>query len=46
MGRLGITLPAALLNDGPLNVILDVSFGTGLTIVTAGATCSLSVAYR
>ena len=41
-----ITLPAALISDGPITLTFDESFTTGLTIVTAGATMSLNVAYR
>lgn len=39
-----ITFPAALLSSGPIQLFVGgVAFGTGLTIVTAGATMSLGV---
>jgi hypothetical protein len=41
-----ITFPATLLSSGPVCLIFDVIFATGLTIVTAGATMSLGVYYR
>jgi hypothetical protein len=40
-----ITLPGTLLSSGPLLIPLNMQYGTGLTVVTAGATMSLSVLY-
>lgn len=40
------TLPAALLNDGPISIQRWASFGTGLTIVTSGATMNVGYDYR
>jgi hypothetical protein len=41
-----ITLPAALLSDGPRSAIYDVAFGASLKITTSVAACDLTVAYR
>lgn len=42
-----ITMPAALLGDGPINIEYNALFATGLTIVTAtGASVDLTVIYR
>lgn len=41
-----LTLPATLLNDGPMVVDFDCSFTVGCTVVTAGATMSVTVIYR
>lgn len=41
-----MTLPATLLNDGPLVVPLDAAFNTGCTIVTSGATMGVGVYTR
>jgi hypothetical protein len=40
-----ITLPGTLLNEGPVTAIFDVSFSTGLTIVS-GSTTDGTVSYR
>jgi hypothetical protein len=40
-----ITLPAALLNEGPVTAVYDVSFATGLTIVS-GSTTDGTVSFR
>lgn len=41
-----ITLPAAISNQGPVVVPLNISFTTGLTIVTATAASDITVSYR
>lgn len=41
-----ITLPAAGAGDMPTSILFDVSFGTGLTIVTATASNDITVSYR
>jgi hypothetical protein len=41
-----ITLPAAITNQGPISVPVNVSFTTGLTVVTATAASDLTVSYR
>ena len=41
-----MTLPGTLLSDGPLVIEFGGHFGTGLTVVTGGATMSVSVVYR
>lgn len=41
-----ITLPAVLLQEGPNPAIYNVSFGTGLTIVTATGASDITVSYR
>lgn len=38
-----ITLPATLLNEGPVTAIYDVNFSTGLTIVTTGTNIDVTV---
>lgn len=40
------TLPATLLSSGPISVLLDLKFVTGLTIVTSGATMNITVGTR
>lgn len=40
-----ITLPATLLNQGPMTAVYDVVFNTALTIATSGAECDITVAY-
>ncbi len=40
-----ITLPAALLSSGPEEILLDVKFSTGLTIVTTGTNFDVTFAY-
>lgn len=40
-----ITLPAALLTEGPYSGIYDVAFATGLTIVTATGASDITVAW-
>jgi len=41
-----ITLPSVLISDGPIVVPLNKTFSTGCTIVTAGATMSVSGSVR
>lgn len=41
-----ITQPAALLSSGPICIPYDLSFGTGLTVVTATAAQDVTVTYR
>lgn len=41
-----ITLPAVLLAEGPYGVALNVSFSTGLTVVTATGASDITVSYR
>ena len=41
-----ITQPAALLSSGPICIAYDLTFGTGLTIVTATAAQDLTITYR
>lgn len=41
-----ITLPATLLQEGPYSAIYDVSFSTGLTIVTATGASDITASYR
>ncbi len=41
-----ITLPASLVSDGPICVIYDVSFSTGLELVIATGACDVTLAWR
>jgi hypothetical protein len=41
-----VTLPAVLLSQGPYTAMYDVTFSTGLTIVTTGALQDLTVSWR
>lgn len=41
-----ITLPAALVSDGPISLSLDLLFLTGLTLVTSGAPMDITVGVR
>lgn len=41
-----ITLPAALISDGPIFVKCDASFATGLTVITGTATMAVDIYYR
>lgn len=43
---LKITLPATLLNQGPMAVIIDAIFATGLTVLTATGASDLTVTWR
>jgi hypothetical protein len=40
-----ITMPATLLSDGPHLTLYDLSFDTGLTVVTSGAAQDITVTY-
>jgi hypothetical protein len=40
-----ITFPGTLLSSGPVDIELNAWFGTGLTVVTAGATMAVDVYY-
>lgn len=40
-----ITMPAALLSTGGVSIPYGLRFGTGLTIVTAGANADITVVY-
>lgn len=41
-----LTMPATLLDDGPMVIDFDCSFAVGCTIVTAGATMPITAVYR
>ncbi len=41
-----ITLPATLLNDGPITVLYDVAFSTGLFIVVATGASDVTMSFR
>ena len=40
-----ITLPATLLNQGPMTALYDVAFATGLTVKTATGASDITVTY-
>jgi len=41
-----VTLPAVLLGQGPYTAMYDITFSTGLTIVTTGALQDITVSWR